>query len=180
MPSRSPNANRPVGAHGVATETWGLVGPVWPKLSTTTWRSNAVKPHYARQFCVAARSSRPLPQHRSKLMYATYTESLNSRVPNKPCFGRSFSLLACLKASRRSLNWQFIRDIPDVRDVFLERHTSEVGVLRAFRSVVLRAAHLTLKQTLGDHRMAPIHARRLRLVSWRSSAFSSNHFGRER
>lgn len=96
-------------------------------------------------------------------MYATYTESLNRRLPNKPCFGRSFSLLACLKASRRSLNWQFIRDIPDVRDVFLERHTSEVGVLRAFRSVVLRAAHLTLKQTLGDHRMPPIHARRLRL-----------------
>lgn len=159
----------------------GLVGPARPKLSTTTSRSNnAGIPHCALYSYLAARSSRPLPQHRSKLMCATYTETLIRRVPYKPCFGRSSSLLACLKASRRSLNWQSIRDIPDVRDVFLERHTSEVGVLRAFRSVVLRSARLTLKQTLDDHRIPPIHARRLRLASWRSSAFSSNHFGRER
>lgn len=160
MPSRSPNANRPVGAHGVATATSGQVGPgpPWPKLSATTSRStiNAVEPHCALHSGLDAHpSSRPLPRHRSKLICATCTESLIRRVPTRPCFGRMASLLACLKASRRSLNWQSIRDLPDVRHVFLERHTSEEGVLRAFRSVVLRATHLTLKQTLGDHRIPP-------------------------
>lgn len=179
MPSRSPNANRPVGAHGVATDLWAC----WSSLAESCQlRHRGIMPSNlaAHHSYLAARSSRPLPQHRSKLMCATYTETLIRRGPNEPCFNRSFSLLACLKASRRSLNWQSIRDIPDVRDVFLERHASEVGVLRAFRSVVLRAAHLTLKQTLGDHRISPIHARRLRLASWGSSAFSSNHFRRER
>lgn len=146
----------------------------------------AVRPHRAPHnvACyLAARSSRPLPQHRSKLMCATYTETLIRRVPNKPCFGRSSSIL-CTGLSHSFASVAQLANlseiIPDVRDVFLERHTSEVGVLRAFRSVVLMATHLSLKQTLGDHRIPPIHARRLRLARRRSSACSSNHFGRER